>query len=72
MVDFASHNRFISFAIYTCNIGFTKCNRSRMPGADRHRETGYREPVRQGEKEEEGEREIESPWGPIRGSSEGL
>lgn len=32
----------------------------------------YRELVRQGEKEEEGEREIESPWGPIRGSSEGL
>lgn len=43
-----------------------------MPGADRHRETGYRELVRQGEKEEEGEREIESPLGPIRGSSEGL
>lgn len=44
-----------------------------MPGADdTERRTGYRELVRQGEKEEEGEREIESPWGPIRGSSEGL
>lgn len=43
-----------------------------MPWAERHRETGYTELVRQGEKEKEGEREIESPWGPIRGSSEGL
>lgn len=43
-----------------------------MPGANRHREVGYSELVRQGEKKEEGEREIESPWGPIRGSSEGL
>lgn len=43
-----------------------------MPGAERHRETGCRELVRREEKEGEGEREIESPWGPIRGSSEGL
>lgn len=43
-----------------------------MPGAVRYRETGYKELVRQGEKVEEGEKEIESPWGPIRCSSEGL
>lgn len=42
-----------------------------MPGADTQKEIGFRELLRQGEKEEEGEREIESPWGPIRGSSEG-
>lgn len=60
--------------MYTCNSRFRECNRNRMPGARycRHREIGYRELVRQGKEEEEGEREIESPLGPIRGSSEGL
>lgn len=35
------------------------------------REFGFRELVRRTEEEDKCEREIESPWGPIRGSSEG-
>lgn len=43
-----------------------------MPEAVRHRERSCKESLRQAEKVEEGEKERESPWGPIRRSSEDL
>lgn len=45
---------------------------SRMVGAYQQKEVDYKELARQREIKKKGEREIESPRGPIRGSSEGL
>lgn len=63
MVDFALHSKVtLVFLIYTIDS-----QRSRMPGAVRHRagEAGR-------ERERKWKRGIESPWGPIRRCSEGL
>lgn len=73
MLEHGRRISFTGFVIYAGESKLAKCNSSQMPAADRRRrgEVGHREPARRGQKRER-VKEIESLWGPIRGSSEGL